>query len=364
MKISVFYVIPAVIDKINYSYLNIIGHSHIPLICSVTTTAIHPLISWIFITYLNLDTLGCGIAMLITSTIIATLSQLYIHFANPLPQSYFQINSDCFRGWDEYLSVPIPSAFVFCAEWWAFEIQTIVAVTISKLDYAVYVLTGNIYLILFSISLGFSISTTILSGKYITEYGSKETKKLFYIIMIFGSVVSFLASLIILLFGRNIFSLFIESHLNKDIIEKGTPIVYVIVILQIFDLAQNVFAGFYRGIGKQFLAMSISLVNFYIVQLGLSILLAIKFQLGVIGIYLGILIGTVIAVATYAIVLTCLDLEEIRQDILSKLQGDLNSIKECSIAQKNGPEIEVDYVLKKEEQNVHVDDDRESLIRN
>jgi len=200
-----FCAVPEVISKMNFTFLNIIDKSNTALLFLVVSTVLHPLWCWLFVTYLSLDTLGCGISMIISATIGATLSQLYIHYANPLPEAYFPMNSDCFEGWAEYTSVAISSMFIVVSEFWAYEVFAIVSLVISKLDYAVYVLNYNIFSLLFTISLGFGLATTILAGKYITEVGAKETKRMVIILFAYGSIVSFLASLTLLIVGKNVF---------------------------------------------------------------------------------------------------------------------------------------------------------------
>jgi len=150
------------------------------------------------------------------------------------------------------------------------------------------------------------------------------------------------------------FNMFVDPSTNQDIINKGAPLIYILVLLQIFDFSQGIFSGFYRGIGKQFLAMSVTLANNFVIQLVFAILFGIGLHRGVEGIFLGILTGAVLVCATYAIITSVLDLDEIREDIILRLQQEQNYLneKENSISRKNVPEYEIDNVLKKDPENM------------
>jgi len=323
--LSLCYVMVDVMFSVNFRYLNIIGKSYVNLIVLLITICIHPLWCLIFINHLDLDALGCGIAMLISQALNTIITTLYVHIANPCPESYFFLNKDCFIGWWEYTKFTLPSVFLLCAEWWAFEVQAIIAINISKLDYAVHILISAIAGIMVASSIGFGMAMTIVVGKYIT-FNLKSTKKTATVCFFFGNVVSFLISLIPLFMGKSLLWLFVDEKTAEDIVEKGAPLVYIIVVNQIFDMSQTLLASVYRGLGKQLMASVVAFVTFYIVQTGFSILFGIVFKHGVLGMWIGMMFGSFGAFTTYLVMLKCLDLEAIRVETLKRLEEDKNQL--------------------------------------
>jgi MATE family multidrug resistance protein len=319
IKVSMFYVLIDVFFSINFRFLNIIEKSYINLIVLIISICLHPLWCWIFINVLNLDALGSAISLVISQSINTVLTSLYIWIMDPLPGSIFWPNNDCFKGWWEYLKFTFPSMFLTCAEWWAFEIQAIIAINISKLDYAVHVLIYSINSILYTISIGFGMAATILIGKHITESNTYTARKVAKLIFIYGNIVSLILSSSILFMGSNLLRFFVE---DEEIIEKGSPILYLLFAQQIFDISQTIIACYYRGLGKQLMASIIAFVNFYLIQTALSVLFGIVLGMGVLGMWLGIGIGCFITFFTYLATLRLINLKDIRQETLQRLEND------------------------------------------
>ena len=330
---SLYYVVIDVFFSVNFRYLNIIDKSHVNLIILFISICLHPLWCWIFIFELEYDALGCGISMIISQSINMILTSLYIHLWNPCPESYFCLNSDCFRGWWSYLKFTLPSLFLGCAEWWAFEIQSIIAINISELDYAVHIIISSLAGILYTISLGFGLAATILIAKNITETNTYDTKKMALTIFIFGNIVSFMASSIYVILGSNLVRLFVNE--NEEFIKKATPIVYILFFQQIFDLSQTIIAYIYRGLGKQLLASIVAFINFYIIQTSLSILLGIVFGFGVQGMWVGQLIGSSLSLTTYIICFKFIDFEVVRKETNDRLNNDQSNLLRTYIEPDN-----------------------------
>ena len=310
--------------SVNFRYLNIINKSYVNLIILFITICLHPLWCWIFLFVLEYDALGCGISMIISQSISMLLTSLYIHFWNPCPESYFFINSDCFRGLWSYLKFTFPSLILISSKWWAVEIQAIIAINISELDYAVHIIMLSLQQILYTISIGFGIAATILVAKHITSANSNDSKKIAFTVFIFGNTVSLMVSSIYLILGSNLVRIFVKE--DEEFIKKATPIIYILFFQQIFDLSQTINAFTYRGLGKQLIASLVTFINLYLIQSSLSILFGIALGYGVQGIWVGTLIGSVTSLLSYIICFKFLDFEAIKMETLDRLNNDKSNL--------------------------------------
>ena len=330
---SLYYVVIDVFFSVNFRYLNIIDKSHVNLIILFISICLHPLWCWIFIFELEYDALGCGISMIISQSINMILTSLYIHLWNPCPESYFCLNSDCFRGLWSYLKFTFPSLFLLCAEWWAFEIQAIIAINITELDYSVHIIMASLAGILYTISLGFGFAGTILVAKHITERNTYDTKKIALTVFIFGNTVSLIISSTYVILGSNLVRIFVKD--NEDFIKKATPIVYILFFQQIFDISQTIIAYIYRGLGKQLLASLVAFINFYIMQTSLSTLFGIVLEYGVQGMWVGSLIGCSLSLTAYLICFKFVDFEVVRMETLDRLNNDKSNLLRTLIVGDN-----------------------------
>ena len=325
IRANLYYVAIDVFFGVNLRYLNVIDKPHINLIILLISIALHPLWCWIFIFKLEYDALGCGISMIISQSINMILSSLYIHLWNPCPESYFCLNYDCFKGWLSYLKFTFPSLILMCAEWWAFEIQSIIAINITQLDYAVHIIIASLASILYTISIGFGMAASMLVAKHITERNTYDAKKIALTIFIYGNTISLMVTSIYAILGSNLIRLFIKE--DEEFIKKATPIVYILFFQQIFDHSQTVIAYIYRGLGKQLLASLVAFINFYIVQSSLSILFGIVWGYGVQGMWIAILIGCSLSLTAYIICFKFLDFEAIRKETLDRLNNDQSNLQ-------------------------------------
>ena len=64
------------------------------------------------------------------------------------------MNKDAFTGWCEYLCISIPSTVMICAEWWAFNIMTILAGVLGVTELASYTVCTNVAVVNFMVPLG------------------------------------------------------------------------------------------------------------------------------------------------------------------------------------------------------------------
>jgi MATE family multidrug resistance protein len=319
-NLAQLYVIVDMFFAINFRYMNIIKKSHVTLIILVISISLHPLWCWIFITKLDLDSLGFGLSLVCAQSVNTILTTLYIHIANPLPESYFWFNKDCFTGWWDYLKFSLPTLALTLAEWWAFEIQALITTTISTLDYAVFVVISASSSLVTAIAIGFGIALNILISKYILDPNVRTPKKIALTAFIYGNIVSFTVSAIFnLALGSNMLRMFVK---DDDIIEKGTPILYIILVKQIFDYSQTLLNYLLRGLRKQHIASIVASINFYVLQTSFGILLGKILKLGVTGIWIGIGIGNVVSFMAYLIILKRIDFKTIRIETLKRIEED------------------------------------------
>ena len=74
-----------------------------------------------------MDIVGLAIATDITTLTMLLIVTGYAHCIDSIRETLFFPTADSFKGWEEYLRLSIPATLMLCAEWWAFEILTILS---------------------------------------------------------------------------------------------------------------------------------------------------------------------------------------------------------------------------------------------
>jgi MATE family multidrug resistance protein len=335
----VFFAIPDVFFSANFRYINIISKSYVNLIILFTTICLHPLWCYILIIVLDMGLKGAGLSIVISQTLNAIAGCFYIWYIKPNPESVFFPTRDSFKSIGSYLKVALPTTFLICAEWWAFEIQAIIAKWISDDDYTAHILVSAISMNIFTISLGFSSTSVVFVGKLISNSTISKTKRYIKTIFIFGISVLLAVLSLVFIFRNQVIYIFMKEGEIDVVVEKATMVIYLIILESIFDYTQIHLAHILRGLGKQLFASVVAFINFYIIQTGFAILFGKYLEMGVFGIWIGISIGCLFGSILYFIILIRLDLKKIQSDVLKKLEEDkqdLNVNDEISTDDENG----------------------------
>jgi putative MATE family efflux protein len=334
---SLLYIMLMIQFTINFRVLSILERSRVCIVTLVITTLMHPLWCHLFINVFGYDLLGAGYSLMTTQFINMTVSTIYLHFFHPNKETYFCINKDCFTGWVGYLKFTLPSTFVLFADSMAYQIQAIFAIFMTKEDYALHIMVSNLANIFFTLTHGFGIAATVMIAEKIAKNLIKESKAIALYSFILAEIIMSIVVIILILFRNKVITIFID---DDSLISKGIPLVVLLAVGEIFDITQGVMACIYKGLGKQRHASIISFFQFYVVQIILSYILGIQFNMGVMGIWLSILIGNLLTTLIYIYFLTGFNFEQINRETTERLEKDQKLISNNKLDSTNNSPIE------------------------
>ena len=306
--------------SINFKFLGILHKNKVCLIIIFVTVCLHPLWCYILIVYYDFGIAGAGIAISFSQFLNMVASSVYIHFYNPLPESYFFLNKDCFIGLWKIFTFSLPAAFMFCSEAWCFEIQSIFALILGPIDYSVHVIISNVSLLIYTIDQGFGIATTITVGKYLTKVATRYTKKVSYVCI--GYAFINVSVLCIIVLGVNKYILFLFTT-DTEIIDVAFPVILLVALKNFFDILQTTIASVFRAFGKQKIASILAIFQFYMLQTILSYIFAFILDLRVFGLWLSLTTSYFLAIFIYLTVIYIhFDVEKIKMESLESLEFD------------------------------------------
>ncbi len=124
------------------------------------------------------------------------------------------------------------------------------------------------------------------------------------------------------------FLLFID---NKDIIEKGMPVIPMLCIAELFDILQSILCAVMKALGKNVIASVLTFIQFYLIMTSMSYLLGNVLNWGVYGMWTGIAIGQGSAFLLYLILFLCLDLKKAKIEIRRRLANDSKKARADSL---------------------------------
>ncbi|KAJ3259966.1 hypothetical protein HK103_001476 [Boothiomyces macroporosus] len=232
-------------------------------------------------------------AALATSTVnifIAVALALYIRFVE---------GSEVWGGWDlkemldgkllfEYLCLGLPGVAMICSEWLAFEACSLAAGIIGETALATQTIVLNTCGLLYMIPLGLGVATTTRIGNCLGSNLPFTTKKVAWTAMICSFfTAAFNATFI--MSARTSWGYLFSSDI--DVIELVAAILPLAAIYQISESTGVIAGSALRGCGLQKYGAYLNLIGYYILAIPLGLLLAFKFELGLLGLWIGLSLG-------------------------------------------------------------------------
>lgn len=117
-------VLQAFIDN-QRRFLNMVGWSHLPMMCQGAGLVLHVMLCFIFVRFLELGIQGIGFAGSISLSFTYGLLLHQTSKIKDLREAVFYPSREVIRGIITHLRLAVPSAMMLCLGWWAFEVISI-----------------------------------------------------------------------------------------------------------------------------------------------------------------------------------------------------------------------------------------------
>ena len=156
---------------------------------------------------------------------------------------------EVFSEWGSYFHLAIPSMLMLCAEWWAFEIITIMSGYLGVDEQAVIVVLHNLSELIFMLMVGFQQAACISIGNSLGENRPKLAKKYFFLTLAISTAASWTLIFIIFLFRSNFATLYFAPDEKPQLNAMLANGIAVMCACYVCDLIQGYLQGPIRGLG-------------------------------------------------------------------------------------------------------------------
>ncbi|XP_053185221.1 multidrug and toxin extrusion protein 1-like isoform X3 [Scomber japonicus] len=316
------------------------------VITGVVGNVLNALINYIFLYPLELGVPGSAAANSISQYSLALLLFIYIYWRGLHKATWGGWSIDCLHEWGDFVRLAIPSMFMICLEWWTLEIGEFLAGLISEVELGAQSIVYQLSSIAYMVPQGFTVAATVRVGNALGA-GNVEQAKLSCkvpIICIFTVACVVGASLSI---SRNVIGYIFTTE--QDILQRVGEVVPLLgffhiaeatsvrnssinilmhiiskAFLDIFlytkcDLTkypQGVAAGVLRGAGKPLFGALCNLVGFYIIGLPTGASLMFAANMGIVGLWTGLVICLTLRCIVFIIFFCKLDWKKAVEEAL------------------------------------------------
>lgn len=258
---------------------------------SFGTIFIHLFLSWLVVYKLGWGLFGAAFMLSVSWWIVVLAQYAYIMKSPRCKKTWTGFSLQAFTGLPSFFKLSAASAVMLCLETWYFQILVLIAGLLKDAEIALDSLAICMSILgwVYMVSVGFNAAASV---RVSNELGAGNPRAAaFSVIMV--NMVSFLISLmfaIAVIILRNVMSYaFTEGKEVADAVSELAPFLAVSIVL---NGVQPVLSGVAVGCGWQALVAYINVGCYYIIGVPVGCVLGFKFDLGVKGIWSGMLGGT------------------------------------------------------------------------
>lgn len=192
----------------------------------------------------------------------------------------------------EIMKIGLPSGLTYSLEVSAFAIAAIIIGWLGSASLAAHQIALNLASVSYMVVLGISSASTIRVGNALGAKRIDDIKMAAYSALILGLMFMSLTGIAFIIFNEYLPSLYIN---DREVIELASSLLIIAALFQLSDGVQAVGLGILKGITDVKIPMIITLFSYWIVGLPIGYVLGFIFDLKIIGIWLGLLIGLTLA---------------------------------------------------------------------
>eukprot|EP00347_Sterkiella_histriomuscorum_P016701 403352182 len=307
--------------------------AHIATAIQLIGSFLHVILNYIFIKWLNYQVIGLAISTSISAALNLMIISLYTYRHPDFTKTFFMPKMYMFSQKDMifYFKLALPSVMLLCLPWWGFEVQFYIASQVSLTHAAAQVIMTNLCSLCYQIPLGISATTCVLVGNSLGLNQGELAKKYYMIGLKLAAIGSIIVASNVLLFRSQIPWLFTSDIQLIEILQETLPIY---AIYNFFDYLQGTQIGTIKGMGLQKYGTFTNVIATWLVAIPLSTYLAIHYYHHIRGIWIALIVNTILQSSIYFIILQRYDWDQLAEQV--SLRVSLQNQEQIAKDQANG----------------------------
>ncbi|CAM8912737.1 unnamed protein product [Rhodiola kirilowii] len=263
-------------------------------IAAITGVALlmHTILSWVFIIKLDWGMVGAAVVLNCSWVFIVAAQVIYV-LSGSCGQAWSGFSSKAFQDIWAFVRLSFASAIMLCLEVWYFMVLILFAGYLKNAQVSVDALSicMNILGWTVMVAMGCSAATSVRVSNELGA-GHPRTAKLAVVAAVVSTAMMSFVLFVILMATKDEYPLlFTTSSEVKEVVSKLTPLLATCVVT---NSIQPVLSGVAVGAGWQALVAYVNVACYYLFGLPLGLLMGYKLDMGVEGIWVGMMCGTIV----------------------------------------------------------------------
>ncbi|KAI7842583.1 hypothetical protein COHA_003687 [Chlorella ohadii] len=276
------------------------------MVTGLVVAAQHVAACYLFIHRWGYGYLGAAFAACWSTFLSLALLAAWVALAGKGEQVWGRPSRAALQGWRTFAGLAYASAAMKCIESWSFSLMNVLAGWLPGAAQAVAAISVafNLYGILFMGFSSFAMAASTRVGNALGA-GREAAARLAALASAIVAPLIWLvvAALLTWPVSQNWLLGLFTTGTDPLLLERMRSLLYLVVLLELFDGAQTILSGIIAGVGKQKRGSAINVVAYWLVAVPVACLLGFPLKLGVQGFYGGMVLGPMIQTLAYLYVI-------------------------------------------------------------
>ncbi|XP_054787112.1 protein DETOXIFICATION 40-like [Prosopis cineraria] len=258
---------------------------------SAATLVLHMLLSWVVVFQLGLGLIGASLVLSLSWWIIVVAQFVYIVMSRKCRHTWTGLSFQAFHGLWAFTKLSAASAVMLCLEIWYFQVLVLITGLLDDSELALDAISVCMAIagLLLQIGIGFNAAASVRVSNELGAGNPRAAKFSVVIVNVVSFVVAVIEAIVVLALRHVISYVFTEGQTVANAVSDLCPFLAVTLIL---NGIQPVLSGVAVGCGWQVVVAYVNVGCYYVVGVPLGCLLGFKFNLGIKGIWSGMIGGT------------------------------------------------------------------------
>ncbi|KAL3995897.1 nerve growth factor, beta [Sarotherodon galilaeus] len=256
-------------------------------------------INYVFLYPLELGVAGSAAANALSQYLLALFLYAYICWRGLHKATWGGWTLDCLQEWGLFIKLAIPSMLMICLS--------------CEVELGAQSIAYQLCIVAYMSPLGFSVAASVRVGNALGAGNLKQAMLSCKVSIICALAVACLVGAFIIS-TRNVIGYIFTSE--QDIIHRVADVMLIFGFMHICDAIAGVAAGVLRGVGKQLIGALCNFVAFYFIGFPIGVSLMFAANMGIVGLWTGLVICLLLQVIFYVTFLCKLDWKKASEDAL------------------------------------------------
>ncbi|KAL5540152.1 hypothetical protein UlMin_044031 [Ulmus minor] len=260
---------------------------------SVGVFLVHVLLTWLVVYVLDYGLIGAALTLSFSWWLLVIVNALYILLSPNCKETWTGFSWKAFRGIWPYFKLTVASAVMLCLEIWYNQGLVLISglltnptISLDSISICMNYLNWDMQFML-----GLSAAASVRVSNELGAGHPRVAKLSVFVVNGTSLLISIVFSAIILILKVELSKLFTS---DSEVIEAVTNLTPLLAISVFLNGIQPILSGVAIGSGWQAVVAYVNLATYYVIGLPIGCVLGFKTNLGVAGIWWGMIIGVLL----------------------------------------------------------------------